>query len=159
MSNDQFRYDRQQEDICDFCQASPYVDCAVDCPSNWSAFGRDLPDSLRGVITTELLKQAEYIYERKQMDWYGKMLLDRIDNVMKDWPVLINFLKVLDDLNYFDNTADLIDYLHTPKTKENLFSIWSEMGMPQVSGTQSYVNFKNYLNNKEDNGRTDKPKK
>jgi len=122
MSNDQFRYDRQQEDICDFCQASPYVDCAVDCPSNWSAFGRDLPDSLRGVITTELLKQAEYIYERKQMDWYGKMLLDRIDNVhVLEAPLYSDDLCVagrVDCIAEFDDDLAIIDFKTTKELKQ-----------------------------------------
>ena len=79
MSED-FNFNRIEDETCYFCKASPFVDCAVDCPVNFAQFGQTIPDSLRGVITMELLKQAEWIYEsgvfsRVDLDIERKKLL------------------------------------------------------------------------------------
>ena len=93
--SDEFNFNRIEEETCSFCKASPFVDCAIDCPVNYAEFGQTIPDSLRGVITMELLKQAEWIYEKKQADWMDKMLIERVENVMNDWPMFISFIEVL----------------------------------------------------------------
>ena len=109
MSDNNFQ--RDEAEVCEFCKASAFVDCAPDCPCNFAEFGAHLPESLRSMITMELLKQAEYIYERKQSDWMSKMLIERVESVMKDWPTFMNFIKILHELDFFKTPQDVIDYL------------------------------------------------
>lgn len=147
-------FTRNEKETCIYCQASPFTNCAADCPCNFGEFGRSLPDPLRSLITTELIKQAEYIYEKKLLDWYGQMLTERIESVMKDWPLFINFLKILDNLKFFDDVSDVISYLEQPTKRQKIFAIWQEMGMPIVEGTKSFDLFHQAaMNIKEDNGR------
>lgn len=152
-------FERQESEICEFCKASPFVDCAVDCPCNFSDFGQHLPESLRGIITVELLKQAEWIYEKKQLDWMNRMLIERVESVMKDWPVFMTFLRVLHEVNYFESIIEVIDFVQRPKRAEQMYLVWNEMGEPTQPGTKMFEDFRNALENlnavykEEDNGR------
>ena len=152
-----FDFNRVEEEICSFCKASPFVDCAVDCPTNFAEFGTTLPDSLRGLITMELLKQAEWIYEKKQAEWLDQMLIERVESVMKDWPTFIGFIKVLKDLNFFDTVDQLVDYLEHPSKREKVFIMWTECGSPIMEGSKAWQLFVNAVNNykeEEMNGRS-----
>ena len=148
-------FQRNEEETCEFCKASPFVDCAIDCPCQYEMFGRALPDPIRSLITTELLKQAEFIYEKKQLDWHGGMLIERVESVMKDWPIFIGFLKVLQSLDYFKTSESVIEYLDNPTSKEKLFALWQEMGCPQVKQNPQWDLFFNAAMNikGETNGR------
>ena len=151
-------FQRNEEETCEFCKASPFVDCAHDCPCQYEMFGRSLPDPIRSLITTELLKQAEFIYEKKQMDWHGNRLIERVESVMKDWPIFIGFLKVLHSLDFFDSAESVISYLDNPTSKEKLFALWQEMGCPQVNQDKQWdLFFSAAMNLKEENnGRSSK---
>lgn len=152
-------FERQESEICEFCKASPFVDCAADCPCNFQEFGQQLPESLRGIITVELLKQAEWIYEKKQLEWMNRMLIERVESVMKDWPVFMSFLRVLNEVNYFGSIKEVIDFVEKPKRSEQMYLVWNEMGEPTTPGTKMFEDFKSALNNlraiykEEDNGR------
>jgi hypothetical protein len=150
-------FSRDEKETCMYCQAKPFLPCLADCPCNFGDFGKALPDSLRSTITVELLKQAEFIFEKKQMDWYGNMLTERIESVMKDWPIFVNFLKILNKLNYFKNIEDVLDYLEKPSKRQQIFGIWQEMGMPITEGSRGFSLFKNAAENlKENNGRANR---
>lgn len=154
MSNsDNFK--RKDDEICMFCQASPYTSCSADCPCNFGSFGINLPDPLRSLITTELVKQAEFIYEKKQMDWMNQMLTERIGSVMKDWPLFMDFIKILHRLDYFETINDIINYLEAPDKRQKIFILWQEMGTPVTEGTKSFEMFRKAALNmrKEDGGR------
>ena len=145
MSDPQF--ERLEEEICHFCKASAFVDCAPDCPINFAEFGHSLPDSLRGMITMELLKQAEWIYEKKQAEWMDKMLIERVENVMDEWPTFIGFIEVLRRLNFFSNVDELIDYLKYPTKRVKIFVTWTECGSPITEGTKSWSIFVDAVKN------------
>ena len=145
--SDDFNFNRIEDETCYFCKASPFVDCAVDCPVNFAQFGQTIPDSLRGVITMELLKQAEWIYEKKQAEWMDKMLIERVENVMKDWPMFISFIEVLRRLSYFRTVDDLIDYLKYPSHREKVFLAWTECGSPITEGTKNWEMFVTAIKN------------
>tara|TARA_B100000424_G_scaffold170212_2_gene131076 strand:- start:5282 stop:5758 length:477 start_codon:yes stop_codon:yes gene_type:complete len=152
-----FSFERIEEEVCDFCKASPFVDCAVDCPCNFAEFGTHIPESLRGMITMELLKQAEWIYERKQADWMDKMLIERVENVMNDWPTFIGFVEVLRRLNFFKDVDDLINFIKYPTNREQIFLMWTECGTPITEGTKSWDMFVQAIKNfkeEEKNGRS-----
>ena len=144
---DDLNFNRIEDETCYFCKASPFVDCAVDCPVNFAQFGQTIPDSLRGVITMELLKQAEWIYEKKQAEWMDKMLIERVENVMKDWPMFISFIEVLRRLSYFRTVDDLIDYLKYPSHREKVFLAWTECGSPITEGTKNWEMFVTAIKN------------
>ena len=101
---------------------------------------------------------AEFIYEKKQMDWHGNMLIERVESVMKDWPIFIGFLKVLHSLDFFDTVESVISYLDNPTSKEKLFALWQEMGCPQVNQDKQWdLFFSAAMNLKEENnGRSSK---
>ncbi len=143
-------FQRAEEENCEFCKATSFVDCAPDCPTNYEQFGKGLPEPLRGMITIELLKQAEWIYEKKQADWYDSMLLERVESVMRDWPNFIEFVDLLNTLHFFRSTKEVIEYIKHPASKQWAYLIWIEMGSPKVEGTKSYANFLSRLANYKD---------
>ena len=151
-------FERSESEVCEFCKASAFVDCAPDCPCNFAEFGAQLPESLRSMITMELLKQAEYIYERKQSDWMSKMLIERVESVMKDWPTFMNFIKILHELDFFKTPQDVIDYLEKPSKAERIYLLWSEMGEPITQGTQPFDMFNQAVKGlkKENDGRANR---
>lgn len=151
MSDNNFQ--RDEAEVCEFCKASAFTECSADCPCNYESFGRNLPDPLRSVITTELIKQAEFIFEKKQMDWYGKMLTERIESIMKDWPMFMDFIKILNRLEYFDTPKNVIDYLEKPREREKIFVLWQEMGMPITEGTKSYDLFRQAAGNMKEEAK------
>tara|TARA_R100000329_G_C7550285_1_gene194442 strand:- start:228 stop:686 length:459 start_codon:yes stop_codon:yes gene_type:complete len=140
-------FQRSDEDKCEFCKASEFVDCAPDCPTNFEDFGKGLPEPLRGIITIELLKQAEWIYEKKQADWMDRMLLERVESVMRDWPNFIEFVRLLNHLHFFQTPSDVIEYITHPASKQWAYMIWLEMGSPKVEGTKAYASFLQALKN------------
>ena len=153
------KFERKESEKCHYCNASEFVDCVADCPSQFSAFGSVLPESLRGLITNELLKQAEYIYERKQYDWYNGMLMERVESVMKEWNTFITFVKVLREIDHFKNVDDLINFIEKPSQKNDIFLLWTEMGSPTVPQTKHWEMFENILKHKkkkDSDGRTSK---
>ena len=92
------------------------------------------------------------------MDWHGNMLIERVESVMKDWPIFIGFLKVLHSLDFFDSAESVISYLDDPTSKEKLFALWQEMGCPQVNQDKQWdLFFSAAMNLKEENnGRSSK---
>ncbi len=155
--SEKFEFNRVEEETCYFCKASPFVDCAADCPCNFAQFGQTIPDSLKSLITMELLKQAEWIYEKKQAEWMDNMLIERVESVMRDWPTFMGFLEVLRRLNFFKNVDELMDYLKYPSRREKVFIMWTECGQPTVEGTESWTIFvnaiKNYKEEETKNGK------
>ena len=148
---------RSEEEKCHFCNANAFIDCTPDCPTNFAKFGTVLPDSLRHLITSELIKQAEYIYERKQQEWYNQMLLERVQDVMKDWSIFMSFVKVLDQVHYFRSTTEIIKFLEQPSIENNTFMLWCEMGSPTTPNSKHWELFLQALQNKGvEDGRTGK---
>ena len=86
----------------------------------------------------ELLKQAE---------WMDKMLIERVENVMDEWPTFIGFIEVLRRLNFFSNVDELIDYLKYPTKREKIFVTWTECGSPITEGTKSWSIFVDAVKN------------
>ena len=157
--SENFDFNRVEEETCYFCKASPFVDCSVDCPCNFADFGQTIPDSLKSLITMELLKQAEWIYEKKQAEWLDQMLIERVESVMKDWPTFIAFIKVLRDLNFFKDQDQLVEYLEFPSQREKVFILWTECGSPITKGTKAWELFVSAVRNykeEETNGRQDR---
>jgi len=155
-------FNRVEEESCYFCKASPFVDCSADCPCNFASFGTAIPDSLRGLITMELLKQAEWIYEKKQIEWMDKMLIERVESVMEDWPTFISFVEVLRKLDYFTDLDHLINYLKHPSRRDKVFIVWTECGSPIVEGTKTWELFVGAIRNMKQeelgNGKSDQRK-
>lgn len=156
MSKDK-NFSRKESDKCHFCNANEFVDCSPDCPTNFAAFGQVLPESLRGLITNELLKQAEFIYEQKQYQWFNQMLMERVESVMKDWNTFITFVKVLNEMEHFTSVNDLIDFIEKPSKKNDIFLLWTEMGSPTLPKSKHWEMFLNIIKHKKvgDDGRTD----
>lgn len=140
-------FQRAESEKCEFCRASEFVDCSPDCPTNYEEFGKGLPEPLRGMITIELLKQAEWIYEKKQADWMDRMLLERVESVMQEWPNFIEFVNLLNHLHFFKTPTDVIEYITNPASKQWAYMIWLEMGSPKVEGTKLYSDFLQRLAN------------
>lgn len=153
--SEEFNFNRVEEETCYFCKASPFVDCAVDCPCNFAQFGQTIPDSLRGLITMELLKQAEWIYEKKQIEWMDQMLIERVESVMRDWPTFMSFIEVLRRLSYFKSVDELINYLKYPSQRDKVFIAWTECGSPITEGTRSWDMFVNAILNMKQEGLED----
>ena len=70
------------------------------------------------------------------MDWYGKMLTERIESIMKDWPMFMDFIKILNRLEQCDTPKNVIDYLEKPRERVKMFGLWRDMGMPITEGTK-----------------------
>lgn len=75
------------------------------------------------------------------------MLIERVENVMNDWPMFITFIEVLRRLAYFRTVDDLIEYLKYPSKREKVFLAWTECGSPITEGTKSWEMFVNTLMN------------
>ena len=142
-------FSRSESDKCHFCNANEFVDCTPDCPTNFAAFGQVLPESLRGLITNELIKQAEYIYEKKQYDWFNGMLMERVESVMKDWNTFITFVKILKELDHFKSVDDLVNFIEKPSQKNDIFLLWTEMGSPILPNSKNWEMFENVLKHKK----------
>ena len=103
----------------------------------------------------ELLKQAEWIYEKKQAEWMDKMLIERVESIMKDWPMFMSFIEVLRRLSYFRTVDDLIDYLKYPSQREKVFLAWTECGSPITEGTKNWEMFVTAIKNLKTEGLGD----
>ena len=145
------KHNDNMDEFCMSCGSSP---CTTDCPKH---LVDDIPNSeiMRSIFfnylpNVDLMNQSEIAESvgkhlllisdavlEAQRKWENKTFMNKLDEVMTDYPTYIEFTKSLHKAGAFDSIDDIIEFISFPKKWNKLFNYWYEVYYPIITKHKS----------------------